>query len=98
MIAGPKLTLGDREFTVAPANLGSIKRQMKGYEAHAAGTAERMDVSMQFVLEVLQRNHPDVDMVFLETWLDTRNMPGVMATISTAAGYEEKAEGEQAAA
>lgn len=96
MIAGPKLTLGDREFTIAPANLGSVKRQMKGYEEHAPGTVARMDVSMQFVLDVLQRNHPDVDMAFLETWLDTRNMPAVMAVISTAAGYEEKQEGEQA--
>jgi hypothetical protein len=92
MISGPKLTIGDREFTVAPATLGAIKRQMKGYQDNPVGSGERIDVSLNFILETLQRNHPDVDMAFLEQWVDARNSAEIMKTIGAAAGYEEKAE------
>jgi hypothetical protein len=92
MIPGPKITIGDRVFTVAPATLGAIKRQMKGYQDNAVGSAERIDVSLQFILETLQRNHPDLDMAYLEQWVDVRNSPEIMRTIGAAAGYEEKGE------
>jgi hypothetical protein len=88
MIDGPKLTIGDREFVIAPANLGAMRRQLLGYQKHEAGTAERLDVSMQFILDVLHRNHPDVDMAFLDEWVDARNMSSILTTIQSAAGYK----------
>lgn len=89
MISGPKITIGDRVFVVAPATLGSIKRQMQGYKDHPVGSPERIDVSLNFILGALQRNHPDVDIAFLEQWVDVRNSPEIMRVISTAAGYVE---------
>lgn len=90
MISGPKITIGEKEFTVAPATLGAIKRQLQGYRDNEQGSPERIGVSLQFILETLQRNHPDLDMAFLEEWVDVRNSPEIMRVISTAAGYEEK--------
>ncbi|WP_207000746.1 hypothetical protein [Trinickia mobilis] len=90
MIDGPKLTIGDREFTVAPATIGAVKRQMAGYRDHPVGDPARFDVSMQFILETLQRNHPDLDMEFLDQWLDMRNLSSVMQTIQSASGFETK--------
>jgi hypothetical protein len=101
MIDGPKLQLGGREFTVAPATIGAIKRQMIGYRDHPVGDPARFDVSMQFILETLKRNHPDVDMTFLEEHLDSRNMMAVMNVIQESSGFEPKkdeAPGEPAAA
>jgi hypothetical protein len=89
MISGPKITIGDRTFTVAPATLGSIKRQMQGYKEHEVGSPDRIDVSLNFILETLQRNHPDLDIAFLEQWVDVRNSPEIMRVISSAAGYVE---------
>jgi hypothetical protein len=93
MIAGPKLILGDREFTVAPATIGAVKRQMQGYKDHPAGDPARFDVSLNFILETLKRNDPDVDMAFLEQHIDMRNMLPVMTVIQDAAGFEAAAEG-----
>lgn len=96
-IDGPRLVLGDRTFVVAPATIGAIKRQMQGYAKHEPGTAERLDVSLAFVLAVLKRNDPDVTIEFLEDAIDARNMPDVMSAIAGSAGYEETKPGETAA-
>lgn len=87
MIDGPKLTLGDREFIVPPANLKAIRAHMASRSNADATAEDKINANVAFILTTLQRNYPDLTEDFLLDHLDTRNQLDVMAKIQDAAGF-----------
>jgi hypothetical protein len=87
MIDGPKLTLGDREFIVPPANLKAIRAHMASRANTEATSQEKIDANVAFILTTLQRNYPELTEDFLLDHLDARNQLDVMAKIQEAAGF-----------
>jgi hypothetical protein len=95
MIDGPKLTLGDREFIVPPANLKAIKAHSAVRKNPDATPEEKIDANIAFILTTLQRNYPDLTEDFLLEHVDARNQMAVMAKVLESAGYvKEAAAGE----
>lgn len=91
MIDGPKLTLGDREFIVPPANLKAIRAHTASRENAEATAQQKIDANVAFMLTTLQRNYPDLTEEFLLEHLDARNQLEVMARIQESAGYTKEA-------
>lgn len=91
MIDGPKLVLGDCEFTVPPANLKAIRAHSAARDNADATTQQKIDANVAFILTTLQRNYPDLTEDFLLEHLDARNQLEVMARIQEAAGFTKEA-------
>lgn len=97
MIDGPKLILGDREFTVPPANLKAIRAHNTARTKADATAQDKIDANVAFILTTLQRNHPDLTEDFLLEHIDARNQIDVMQAIQEAAGYTKAEPGEASA-
>lgn len=94
MIDGPKITIGDREFVVPPANLKAIRARLASREKADATAQEKIDANVAFMLTTLRRNYPDLTEDFLLEHLDTRNQMQIMAAIQEAAGFTKAEPGE----
>ncbi len=100
MIEGQKITLGDRELTIAPANFKALRAWTKCQQETTVGSLERFDGQIEFITNVLKRNHPDIDADFVAEWVDLSNVGDIMRKMHNISGLVQKApeSGEQTAA
>jgi hypothetical protein len=99
MIDGPKITIGDREFVVPPANLKAIRAFTSVRENADATSTDRQNANIAFILNTLRRNYPDLTEDFILEHVDTRNQVAVMTKIQESAGFvkQEPVSGESTA-
>jgi hypothetical protein len=86
MIEGITITFGEREFTVPPANMKTVKAWLKANTEIAPNTLEYFEAVTDFVFNTLRRNYPDLERDFVDEHLDGRNRNVVLKAIADSAG------------
>lgn len=86
MISGKKIPLGDREFTVPPANFGTLLAFDEMKKTYQPGDTEYTLGMIDFIHSTIKRNHPDVTREFMLEHLDPRTMKEAFDAIAESAG------------
>lgn len=92
MIAGKKLTLGDKEFIVPPVPFAAVREHTDIFEGRVQPTTVQMG---DIIYAAVHRNYPDMTKDDFEAnHLDISNMTEVFTAVMTVSGAEAKPSGE----
>ena len=98
MPSGTKISLGDREYFIAPMNIKTMKAHQELISAMTKpgfDVMEQLDAFAELVRAALSRTVPSITLDEVQEGVDMGNIPLLMEALFKASGFESKA-GEMA--
>lgn len=90
-VPGKQIVLGGKEFILPPMNAATFKTYKADIAKSFGETMPEMDKVAQWLHACLVRNYPDLELSFVEEWVDSSNMFDFFEAVIDLNGLVEKA-------